>query len=128
MLRQCDGYSKVFVAYGLRVDLALQNGNVGQISVLFIVVKTVTDNKLVLDHGSAVIGREGNLTARGLVEKSAGLNAVGVSVFEELRQAGERSSAVHDVLDNKKIVLLEIFSCKIKMELDLSGVLRARAV
>ena len=100
MLRYCDGYRKFLFG----IYASFQNSYVGEISVFFVVIKTVADNELVLNDLSAIVGGEGDLAARGLVEKSAGLYAVSISVLEKLGETGKGASAVYDILNNKKVV------------------------
>ena len=80
MLIFCYGSVKTYEKL-IFVNASFEYAHVGEISVSFVVVKTVADNELVLDHATTVVGYELNLAARGLVKESAGLNAVSVSVL-----------------------------------------------
>ena len=81
LLKLCYGIVTVTASFLFGIYASLQNAYVGEISVLFIVIETVADNELILDDLAAIVGGKGNLAAGGLIEKRAGLYAVGVSVF-----------------------------------------------
>ena len=105
----------------LRVDLRLQNAHEGQISVFFVIIKTVSDNEFVRDNFSCVVGNEVYFASARFVKQSNGFNAfcsLGVRISAQFTQktsqnrkklvtTARRSERVYKRADERSVTFCE---------------------
>ena len=93
--------SVVFVNFGL------QHTDVWQVSVLFRIVKAVTDNKSVGNVEAEIVCLDIGLAALGLVKQRDNADGSRFSCAEVLGQVTERNTAVQNILDNNNMAVFD---------------------
>jgi len=104
----------------LRIDFGFKYANVGEIPVFFVIVKTISDNKEIVDGKACIIGGNRFFTSFGLVKEDAQFYAFGTFGENIVFQQIKRMACIKDIFDDKDIFAGDIFG-EVFFYVDFSG-------
>src|SRR5699024_4511709 len=97
-----------------------ENAHIGQVAVMFVIVKAVAHHELVRHFKAAVVGGDVGLAAAGLAEDGAQPHAAGVAQFQHRHQVGQGDAGVQDVFDDQHVLAGEVL-VQVLDDLDQAG-------